>query len=321
MDLSRLHRYGLGVWPTPLHRSPRLERALGIEGLYLKRDDLSGFGLGGNKVRKLEFMIGDALAQDADVIVVMGGPQSNLCQTAAMAARVAGLRCELVLYGSCPPTVPASLALAVSAGAAVVYTDDPERESVEVAAEKRAAELSADGHRPYLIPRGGSTAVGAAGYHLAVGEVAHQLEDLGVAPEAMVVTVGSGGTIAGLVSGIGAAAHQWRVVGVSVSRPLDEVERRMWQLARECSTLLGSPSPQPGAVELIDARHPGFGFPSPAGDEVSLAALVLEGVLLDPVYTAKSMAAVAGLADRGPVLWWHTGGVAAALTHMARGYA
>ncbi len=319
MDVSHLPRLGLGVWPTPLQRARRLESAFGTEGLYVKRDDLSGFGLAGNKARKLEFLVGEALNQAADVIIAMGGPGSNLCQAAAVAAKVAGIRCELVMYGTRPQHDHANMALAESVGAELWFTDDPRRDSVEVAAEKRASELAADGHRPYLIPRGGATAVGTVGYLEAVGEVAAQLADLNVTPEAVVVAVGSGGTIAGLVTGIEAGGYPWRVFGVSVSRPPDQVERRVRILASECAALVGTSPPKPDAVEIMDARGPGFGLASKAGEEAARLALSLEGMLLDPVYTAKSMAAVPRLVSggvRGPILWWHTGGTATALQQL-----
>jgi D-cysteine desulfhydrase len=307
---------GLGVWPTPLHRAQHLESALGINGLYVKRDDLSGFSLAGNKARKLEFLVGDALNNAADVIIAMGGPGSNLCQAAAVAARVAGIRCELVMYGTRPRHAHANMALAEWVGAELVFTDDPQRESVEVVAEKRASELAADGHRPYMIPRGGATAVGAVGYYEAVGEVSRQLADLHVVPEAVVVAVGSGGTIAGLVAGIEAGGHPWRVLGASVSRPPDEVERRVHTLASECAALIGTSPPKLDAVEITDARGPGFGLASKEGTEAAQQALSLEGLLLDPVYTAKSMAAVPRLGSQGPILWWHTGGTVAALQQL-----
>ena len=175
-------RFALATLPTPLQRAPRLEKALRIDGLFVKRDDLTGFGLGGNKIRKLEFLIGDALNRGADVLLVMGGPKSNLCQAAAAAARVAGLRCELVLYGDRPSPSPVNLVLAERMGAVTWFTGDADRSSVEVLADKRAGELAAEGATPYLIPRGGATPVGASGYHLAALELATQIEAIGVEP-------------------------------------------------------------------------------------------------------------------------------------------
>jgi 1-aminocyclopropane-1-carboxylate deaminase/D-cysteine desulfhydrase-like pyridoxal-dependent ACC family enzyme len=194
-------RFPLAALPTPLLRAERLERALGAPPVYLKRDDLTGFALAGNKARQLELLVGEAAARGCDSLVTGGGPGSNFCQAAAAAARVAGLRCVLVLYGTEPSPSPTNLALARAFGAEVRFTGRPERESVDPALAAAAAELTAGGRRPYLVPRGGATAVGAAGYALAVAELAAQLEAERVTPELVLVATGSGGTQAGLVAG------------------------------------------------------------------------------------------------------------------------
>jgi 1-aminocyclopropane-1-carboxylate deaminase/D-cysteine desulfhydrase-like pyridoxal-dependent ACC family enzyme len=309
-------RFPLAVLPTPLVRARRLERALGSPPIYIKRDDLAGFGSAGNKARKLEFIIADALARGSDVLVTGGGPSSNHCASAARACRVAGLDCLLVLYGQEPAEIHPNLALACSMGAQVWFTNDPDRESVDLALPEAAAELEAKGRRPYLVPRGGATALGAVGCALAARELAAQLDREGAHATAVVVATGSCGTQAGLVSAAAAHEGSWRVVGASVSRPVEECSRRVLDLARGCASLMGTPEPVERHVEVIDARGPGFGLGSAEGAEAARLAARTEGLLLDPTYTAKAFALLIDLARagaRGTMVFIHTGGDPAAI--------
>lgn len=307
-------RFRLGALPTPLTEAPRLGAAVGIERLLIKRDDLTGFGLGGNKIRKLEYLIGDALAAGADRLVVMGGPSSNMCRAAALAARVAGLGCELVLYGDPPSHPPTSLRLARRFGATVHFTGDPIRESVEVVARERVEELARHGSRPYLVPRGGATAIGAVGYHTAVVEVSQQLAEYGIDEVTVVVPLGSGGTLAGILSGVSETRQGWSLVGASVSRHPAEARQQVVRVATECAGLLGTSDPT-WSGRVIDARGDGYGQVWEPARTAGELALDTEGLLLDQTYTAKTLAVVIGLAEEttGPVLWWHTGGGPAAV--------
>ena len=201
MALKLPDRYPLAALPTPLVRSRRLERVLDSPPILVKRDDLTGFALAGNKARKLEFLLGDALAGGCDVLVTGGGPGSNHCQATAAAARVAGLSCHLVMYGTERAPVHPNLAFARCLGATVSFTGQDGRGSVDPALAEVADGLAAAGHRPYVIPRGGATAVGAAGYGLAVAELAGQLRSLEMEPEIVIVATGSCGTQAGLLAG------------------------------------------------------------------------------------------------------------------------
>jgi D-cysteine desulfhydrase len=209
--------------------------------------------------------------------------------------------------------------MARALGAEVRFTGRAERESVDPALEEAAAELQARGRRPYLVPRGGATATGTVGYALAVAELAAQLDALELAPELVLVATGSGGTQAGLVAGTAAAGHPWRVVGASVSRPVLETADRVLTLAQEAAAMLGLPLAAPEQVEVRDARGPGYGIPSAAGERAARLAAATEGLLLDPVFTAKALALLPGLVEEGtggPVVFWHTGGIPAALAQL-----
>ena len=309
-------RFPLAALPTPLQPAARLSAELAGPPVLLKRDDLTGFALAGNKARKLEYLLGDALARGADVLLTGGGPGSNHCQAAAAASRVAGLACELVLYGDEPARPRLNLELARRSGARVAFTGDPERASVDGALAARAERLRTEGCRPYVVPRGGATPLGAVGYALAVPELAAQLAELDTEPEVVLVATGSCGTQAGLVAGTVAAGRRWRVVGATVSRPPDECRERVLGLARGCAALLGLPAPEERDVELVDARGPGYGVASSEGEAAARLAAATEGLLLDPVFTAKAMAALvatAGAGRSGPAVFVHTGGLPAAL--------
>jgi 1-aminocyclopropane-1-carboxylate deaminase/D-cysteine desulfhydrase-like pyridoxal-dependent ACC family enzyme len=316
-------RFPLAVLPTPLVRARHLERALGSPPIYVKRDDLTGFGFAGNKARKLEFIVGDALARGCDVLVTGGGPGSNHCASTAAAARLAGLGCLLVFCGSRPEVAHPNLALARSFGAEVRFTNDPDRESVDEALVPTVAELEAEGRRPCEVPRGGASILGAVGYVVAARELAAQLKMLGAKPSTVVVATGSCGTQAGLVAAEAADDNGWRVVGASVSRPVEECRRRVLDLARGCACLLGTAEPTESHVELVDTRGPGFGLTSAEGAEAARLAARTEGLLLDPVYTAKAFAVLVGLATSsagGSMVFIHTGGAPAALWELMKIY-
>ena len=309
----------LGRWPTPLHRLERLGTALGSPPLYVKRDDLCGFGLAGTKARSLECVLSDALDRGCDTLVVGGGPRSNLVAAAAWAAAVVGVRCVAVLYGPPPQVIHPNLALTRWLGAQLRFTGDRDRSSVDDMLPLVVEELARAGARPYGLPRGGATPVASAGVALAVAEVAEQFEAVAAQPATLVVATGSGGIHAGLLAGVHGAGTGWQVVGVSVSRPPHEVEGRVHQLATACAAAHGWSPPPPSAVVVHDARGGGYGVPSAAGREAARLAATTEGLLLDPVYTAKAMAGLVTLVERGldgPVLLWHTGGTGGALDDL-----
>jgi D-cysteine desulfhydrase len=315
MRLDELSRFTLGVWPTPLRAAPRLSDAIGVP-VFIKRDDLSGLGLGGNKVRKLEYLIGDALDQGADVVVTGGGAQSNHAALTALAAARAGMSAHLVFYGNRREGAPeGNGVLNALVGVETTYTGVDDRSSVDSAMSDVAAKLKAAGRRPYVIPRGGATSRGCAGYVAASREMAGQLADLGISPDRLFVATGSCGTQAGLVLGARWLGARYRVVGVTVSRPREECLERVHRLVAQCAKLLGLDGEEDEEVTVIDGyMGPGYGKPSDEGRAAMELVAQTEGLVLDPVFTAKAMAALLdNVKDRigGAVVFLHTGGAPA----------
>lgn len=309
-------RVGLGFWPTPIEKLERLSAHLGGPAIYVKRDDQSGLATGGNKTRKLEFLMADALAQGCDHVITLGGPQSNhVRQTAAAAAKL-GLKCSLVLRGAAPPARLGNLLLDELLGADVQWSGTRTREAV--AAELMTA-LQAQGARPYLIPVGGSNALGSLGYAVAMEEAIGQLAALGIACDAMVFASSSGGTHAGLVVGAAAAGFRGRVLGMAIDAPVVEVQAHVGALAREAARRVGLQVPTDALRVDANADYLGGGYAVVGELERDAIRTVarLEGLLLDPVYTGRAMGGLMDLIRRGEfrrgqnVLFWHTGGAAA----------
>ena len=297
----------LSHWPTPLDRAPRLSAALGLgaDDLWIKRDDLTDLG-GGNKVRKLEHLVAEALAADATVLVASGGAQSNHARmTAAAAARV-GLRAVLVLGGTALAGRPGNLALDELLGAEIVIADGLSGVQLDDRVGEVADRLRAQGEVPAVLPFGGSSAVGARGYVACAAELEEQ------APDAahVVVAVGSGGTMAGLVAGLG----QERVLGIDTGATTDPVER-----VAAIVTELG------GRADRLrldrDQVGDGYGRLTPAAAAAMRTAARTEGLLLDPVYTGKALAGLAAAAAEGIVrpgertVFVHTGGLPGLFGH------
>src|SRR4051812_2488310 len=238
--LLRRPRIRLAALPTPLQAAPRLSRELGVE-VWLKRDDLTGFGLGGNKVRGLEYLIGDALDRGCDCLVTGAGPQSNWAMLAALAATRHGLEPYLVCYGS-PAAPSGNLLLHQLIDTEIHYTGDDDRASVDQGIEDLTGRLRAAGRRPYRLPRGGATALGAAGYLQARLELNAQLLAEGLVPAMLWLATGSCGTQAGLVAGSRWLRSSFEVVGVTVSRPVAECVGEVGELAESVLRLLGLPA-------------------------------------------------------------------------------
>jgi D-cysteine desulfhydrase len=295
----------------------RLGAALGLDAgrLWVKRDDLNGVGGGGNKVRKLEFLIGDALAQGCDTLVTGGGRQSNHCRITAAAANRLGLACTIVLTSPRPSVPTGNVLLDEVLRPDIVWAGERDYYGAEAAIEEACDRLAAAGRRPYRMPVGGASTIGALGYVACGLELAAQL---GADEVALVVTAdGSGGTHAGLVAGLG---DHGRVLGVDVgTRP--DLEERVPEKAAEVAALAGLPAPV-GTVQVDHERFgAGYGAPTDGCREALHLAARLEGLLLDPVYTGKAMAGLVAAAregrlpSTGSIVFVHTGGTPALFAH------
>lgn len=265
MKLEQMPRYPLLCGFTPLQRMENLEQALGCGPLYIKRDDLTPLGLGGNKTRKLEFLLGDALAGGADTLVTVGGVQTNHGRLTAAAAAKAGLACTLVLDGAQPEKLSGNLLLDCLLGASLVYTDG---RSTSAVIEETLAALQAAGRAPYFIPEGGSNAVGSAGYLAMVPELLAQAGSLPVPPARLVCTMGSLGTFAGLWLGARAFGAPFSVTGVAVNPTTGYTREKAAALVNEMSAAYGldiAAAPQDMDIIYADAAHdyagPGYNVP------------------------------------------------------------
>lgn len=309
-------RVSLAFLPTPLHHLERLSKRLGGPDLYIKRDDQTGLATGGNKARKLEFLLADALAQGCDHLVTTGAVQSNHCrQTAAAAARY-GLGCSLVLRGSAPERWTGNLLLNRLLGAHVYWTGEQEVKEVmpEVVAQLRAL-----GHKPYVIPLGGSNVMGATGYVLAMEELQQQMKAGNYHFDFIVTASSSGGTQAGMVLGAEVYGFRSQVLGISVEHPAESLMVNVSALATATATHLGL-----GTLSVSDRVHvnddyvgEGYAIVGETEREAIRMVASQEGILLDPVYTGRAMGGLIDLIRWGAftrgqsVLFWHTGGTAA----------
>ncbi len=321
--LSSLPRLPIAHLPTPLEPLPRLSTELGPR-IFIKRDDQTGLAGGGNKTRKLEFLVADALEKKADTLITVGAPQSNHARQTAAAAAKFGLRCILVLRGDAPPDTTGNLLLDHLLGAQVIWSGKRSREEVmeEVADEEKAA-----GRHPYPVPLGGSTPLGAAAYALAMVELKEQIDAMRGQGEfqtrpyfdRIIFASSSGGTQAGLVVGAGMTGFRGEVLGISVDEDLETLRSTVARIATETATLLGQPraySPQDIAAntDYLGAGYAIMG--KPEREAIELFAQT-EGILVDPVYTGRAAAGMIDLIRRGvigkqeTILFWHTGGTPA----------
>ena len=315
MRLDELPRIHLAELPTALEEAPRLAKAIGLERLLVKRDDLTGLALGGNKARKLEFLMAEAQARGADVIFTCGGGQSNHARMTAAAARKLGMDAILFLDDPMPSEFGGNLLLDVILGAEIRFLGSVTYPEVEKAMAEEAARLTAQGRSPYVIPVGGSTAVGAMGYVTGVREAAGQLKELDAEDVDIVMALGSAGTAAGVLLGCDLFLPDAKAIGISVSRPADKAFARAELIANEAAEMIGVEAPDPLRLRVYDEYiGEGYAIPTEEGIEAILLAARTEGLILDPVYTGKAMAGLIDLACKQeigvgrPVLFWHTGG-------------
>lgn len=319
--LATFPRIILGHTPTPLEPLRRLSEHLGGPDLYVKRDDCTGLGTGGNKTRKLEFLLGDALANGATNIITQGAVQSNHARQSAAAACKIGLKCDLVFEHRVPnPSddylTSGNALLDQMFGARAHHLEGGTDVNAEM--ERIADELRASGETPYIIPVGGSNPIGALGYVDCAREIVAQCRDSDLEPGYIVHASGSGGTQAGLVAGLGACGSDIGVSGISVSSPTVTQEALVYSIARETAVLLGFDDAvrQEDVVVYDNYIGEGYGLVT---DEMIAAVLLLarmEGLLFDPVYSGKALAGMIDLISKGvldndrPVVFIHTGGSA-----------
>jgi L-cysteate sulfo-lyase len=314
--LTALPRTSLGFFPTPIHPLPHLSIRLGGPTLWVKRDDQTGLATGGNKTRKLEFLVADALQQRADTLITVGAPQSNHARQTAAAAAKAGLKSALVLRGAPPTDRTGNILLDDLVGAEIFWAGT--RSLNEMAADV-AEELSSRGQRPYLIPLGGSNPIGAAGYAAAMLEFNEQARVSDLHFDAIVFATSSGGTQSGLVLGAKLSGYTDRVLGISVDHTADYLVPLLVKLANATAQHIGAALTFSAQDFEVNDHYLGGGYAvmgEPEREAIRLCAQT-EGLLVDPVYTGRAMAGLIDLIRAGEfkseqsVLFWHTGGTPA----------
>jgi 1-aminocyclopropane-1-carboxylate deaminase/D-cysteine desulfhydrase-like pyridoxal-dependent ACC family enzyme len=298
--------------PTPLEPADRLGARLGLAAgrMWVKRDDCTGLAMGGNKARKLELLVADALALGADTLVSAGGLQSNHARMTAAAASRAGLRCVLAFNATPPDRLEANQVLDVLLGSERRFLGPIAMDELNATLERIADELRRDGRRPYVIPIGGSSPLGASAYVAAADEI---LVDLGHEDVLVVTATGSGGTHAGLAARLG----NERVMGVDVGAIVDPAST-VRMLAVEVAALVGLPRPSGEPWLVRDQVGERYGAPTGACRDALLLAARLEGLLLDPVYSGKALAGLVALppgsVPHRAIVFLATGGAPALFT-------
>jgi 1-aminocyclopropane-1-carboxylate deaminase/D-cysteine desulfhydrase-like pyridoxal-dependent ACC family enzyme len=326
MDLSALPRVTLTRLPTPLEEAPRLAAALGVARLLVKRDDLTDLALGGNKVRKLEFLIGDARAQGADALVTTAGSQSNFLRLTAAAARRVGMTAILVVRGHPDAPSRGNLLLMRLFGADIrfVETDDPFAPATRGVMQDAAEEVRGRGGRAYMMNIATfSGGLATIGYVAGAFELVQQLNERGVDPQHLVLAAGSGGTYAGLLLGLRLAGFGTHVLGASVNIPAPRLRRMIAEHIRDAAARLRTSAPvRDDEIDITDA-HVGSGYGVPTSDGLTAIRLAAttEGLIFDPTYTGKAWAALAHEVRGGrigrdtTVVFLHTGGAPNVFLH------
>src|SRR4051812_28443471 len=330
MSLQSQPRVALATLPTPIVEAHRLRAALGGSAacprILIKRDDLTGLALGGNKARKLEFLMAAALAQGADVIVSSGATQSNHARMTAAAARAVGLDCVLVLSSrQADPPLQGNLLLDRLFGATIHFIQANPDPRFAVAADEVekvnavVADLTQRGRRPYVIPIGGSSPVGALGYVDGTRELTEQLEAANIHADRLYYGSGSRGTQAGLELGARVFKPTYRLHGIAVSAGEEEKQRRAARLASEAAVLIGAPIRVDPSELITDQRFIGDGYGIPSAECLDAIRLLArtEAILLDPCYTGKAMAGLIhdvrtrAISPDETIVFLHTGGAPA----------
>lgn len=319
MHLSRFPRVSLAHLPTPLEHLPRLSSALGGPDIYIKRDDCTGLATGGNKTRKLEFSLGEAVSLGADTIVTVGAVQSNHVRQTAAAACKLGLKCEVllenrVIEASDDYLNSGNVFLDRLYGANIREYDKGKDFNAEM--EVVADEIRQSGGKPYIVPGGASNVVGALGYVNCAAELLTQANDAGLVIDHIVHATGSAGTQAGLIVGLNAMHSNIPLLGIGVNLDRESQEGKVYDLAVETAEYIGAPGivAREDVVANCDYVGDGYGIPTQSMNDAVLKLARLEGILADPVYSGKGLAGMFDLVSKdffgsaGNIVFIHTGG-------------
>ncbi len=303
--------------PTPIEKLERLSDAWSGPEIYVKRDDLTGCAVSGNKIRKLAFSVAEALDQGADTLITCGGIQSNHARATAVVAAKTGMACRLILWGKRPNVYQGNLLLDRLVGAEIQYLPQDSFSDMESILDDTARQLREKGKRPYIIPEGASNEIGYFGYIQAAEEIQHQLETMNLKMDAVITATGSGGTLGGLVLGQVFFGLKAEPIGINVNHTAsyfqDRISGIIERMIQKYSWELELPKP---FIRLVDG-YVGKGYAVSRPEELSLIAEVarLEGLILDPVYTGKAMFGLRDQIEKGrftkgqKVLFLHTGGI------------
>jgi len=326
IDFNQFPRTQLCHQPTPIEALPRLTKLLGGPNLFIKRDDCTGLATGGNKTRKLEFLVGEAIQQNADLLVTQGAVQSNHVRQTAAAASKVGMKCHVLLERRVPgrnSTYEETGNVLLNSLFGATHEFRPAGLDMNAEAEQVSEALRDKGMRPYFIPGGGSNPTGALGYSVCAQEIADHSRDTGQGFDWLVMGTGSTGTQAGLVAGFHAIGHNLPVMGVSVRQPQEKQMNAVHALTQKTVEKLGVDG-VPLSKILVDDGYVGEGYGIPAESTLEAIRLLAqqEGLLLDPVYSAKGMAGLIGMVRAGffkttdNVIFLHTGGATALFAYQ-----
>ena len=320
MRIEKIPRIRIGRLPTPLEKLSNFSKAINAPNLYIKRDDMTGIGYGGNKIRKLEFLLADALSEGVDTIITTGGVQSNFTRETTACATKLGLKTILVLIGDEPEEYRGNLLLEKLMGAEIHFVsaedlDEGARKAGELM-NSISEELEAEGHRCYIMPVGGATPIGCLGFVNAFLEINSQAEEKGIEVDHLIFATGSGGTQAGLIVGKEMINSDTNIIGIRVGRMFEPFNKMIAEMAEKTGKVLGIKKSfsEKDVITYSDFIGEGYDIPTKeANDAIKLMART-EAIILDPVYTGKAMAGLIGLIEKGEisrdetVVFWHTGG-------------
>ena len=321
MQLTDFPRVSLAHLPTPLEHLPRLSEHLGGPDIYVKRDDCTGLATGGNKTRKLEYSMGEALQQGADTIITVGAVQSNHVRQTAAAACKLGLKCEVLLeHRVANPTETYSTSGNVFLDRifGANLREYPGGTDFDAAMAEVTDEVRNDGGTPYIVPGGASNPVGALGYVGCGVELLEQFEQQKLRIDHLITATGSAGTHAGLAVGLRGSGSDLPVLGIGVNAPQDVQEERVFNLAVEIAAMVGAPDCVSRDDIIADCNYigPGYGEPTESMNEAILMLARYEGLLFDPVYSGKALAGMIDYIRQGRfgkgqnIVFLHTGGSA-----------